>query len=265
VIKNDVSIGLNRTGIELHLKHKKELLEDVAEAEPSSDIDGAEMDQVRAQYGEEAGAIGSVPPPANIKGAAKAVIDTARGTNLVVLLDKLGERLAFERTGTRLYEALIAKHDIADALPYGPTRAELVEIHEQELAHFELLWRSIISVGGDPTAVTPSADVTAISSTGILQVISDPRTTMLQALNAILTAELVDNDQWTILGELALSAGHDDIALEFQQAIFEEQDHLKKVRAWVRNSTLAQKSPIGLVIDTVKEKVAQLTNHVKRR
>lgn len=264
-MKNDVSIGLNRTGIELHIVHKRELLEDTETGERTSETDGAAMDEVRAQYTAASSTIGSVPPPANIKSAAKAVIDTARGTNIVVLLDKLGERLAFERTGTRLYGALIAKHDLSDALPYGPTRAELVEIHEQERAHFELLWHAIIAVGGDPTAVTPSADIGAISSAGVTQIVADPRTTMLQALNAGLVAELVDNDQWSILGELALAAGHDDIAREFQQAIFEEQDHLQKMRLWVRNSTLAQRSPLDRVIDTMKEKVAHFTGQATKK
>jgi hypothetical protein len=39
--------------------------------------------------------------------------------------------------------------------------------------------------GGDPTAVTPSMDLQATASRGVMQVIVDPRTTLLQSLEAI--------------------------------------------------------------------------------
>ncbi|MBX3189153.1 MAG: ferritin-like domain-containing protein [Labilithrix sp.] len=264
MIKNDAAIGLNRTGIELHPTQKRELLEDVARAEPTSEGDETAIEDVRAEYTQASGPIGTVPPPANVRGAAKAVFDVAKGANVAVLLDKLGERLAFERTGTRLYEGLIAKHDVSGPLAYGPTRAELVEIHDQELQHFDLLRRAVISLGGDPTAVTPSADITAIASAGLLQIVVDPRTTMLQALHAALVVELVDNDGWSVLSELSLVAGHDELARKFQQPIVEEHDHLTKVRGWVRTSTLALKTPLGAAFERVKAKVAHGGSRAKR-
>ena len=49
-------------------------------------------------------------------------------------MDKIGERLAFERTGTRLYEALVSKHEAFGSFPGGPSGAgedALVEPFEQ--------------------------------------------------------------------------------------------------------------------------------------
>ena len=94
------------------------------------------------------------------------------------------------------------------------------------------------SLGGDPTAVTPSADIAAVASMGIPQVIADPRTTLKQSLEAILVAELVDNDCWNLLAALAEKLGHDALADEFREALVEEQDHLMRVRGWVTESTL---------------------------
>jgi hypothetical protein len=48
-----------------------------------------------------------VPPPTSMKGMAKSALQALKGEKATVLIDKLAERLAFERTGTRLYETLI--------------------------------------------------------------------------------------------------------------------------------------------------------------
>src|SRR5262249_55574852 len=141
-------------------------------------------------YENEAEPVGTVPVPTTLKGALETVMTLIKGKAPVVLLDKLGERLAFERTGTRLYDALLAKHDASPGWPGGPSRADLARFRAEELAHFEMLRRCIEEMGADPTAQTPSADVIGVASSGILQVITDPRTTLPQSLSALLTAEL---------------------------------------------------------------------------
>ena len=65
------------------------------------------------------------------------------------------------------------------------------------------------------TAQTPCADVSATASMGIVQVLTDPRTTLAQCLNALLTAELTDNAGWELLIDLAEELGHSDMADEF--------------------------------------------------
>lgn len=159
-------------------------------------------------------------------------LETAEGTPRDLMLDKLGERLAFERTGTRLYEGLLAKVDGPETWEGGPSREELEEFRAAELSHFLLLHRAIEALGGDPTVVTPSADVAAVASCGVAQVIADPRTTLSQSLEAMLTAELADRDGWSTLIRLAESALPERVA-EFELAIEEEREHLESVRGWL--------------------------------
>ena len=86
---------------------------------------------------------------------------------------------------------------------YEPTIKQLQTIGEQELSHFLLLQRVVTDLGGDPTVQSPSADVATVASLGILQVIVDPRTSLTQCLQVLLTAELPDNDGWQLLITLA--------------------------------------------------------------
>jgi rubrerythrin len=196
--------------------------------------DDTAIDEARTAYASDGDPIGTMPPPATIKGIAGGLVDAAKGKNANVFLDKLGERLAFERTGTRLYGALLSKFDASAPLPAGPTRAELEQIKAEEAAHFEMLREVMVSMGGDPTALTPSADVAAVNSMGLLQVLGDPRMNMKQSLEAILVAELVDNDSWESLIELARTEANDSVVRRFEQALAEEQVHLTNVRRWVR-------------------------------
>jgi hypothetical protein len=69
-------------------------------------------------------------------------------------------------------------------------------------------------------------DVAGVKSQGVLQVLTDPRTTVSQCLSAILTIELEDNDAWEMLIELTRKAGHPNIASEFENALKQEQQHL---------------------------------------
>ena len=109
------------------------------------------------------------------------------------------------------YEALIAKHDAYRDYDGGPQRRELVKIRDEEHAHARMLDGLIAELGGDPTALTPSADLVAVESLGIQKAIADVRTTLDQALHAILVAELADNAGWDMLCDLADAANQDDV------------------------------------------------------
>src|SRR4051812_7310772 len=100
MMKNTVSIGKNRTGVELSPVHKRELAEVTDLTIPSMPGDETVLFNARAEYIEEGEGIGSMPPPASVKGAVATVMDAAKGASPTLFLDKLGERLAFERTGT---------------------------------------------------------------------------------------------------------------------------------------------------------------------
>lgn len=229
--------GANRTGIATNPQQAQEMVAGTQEFPPSSTgaLHPDEQERiVSARDSTETRGLGSVPPPASLRGAAKAAFAKLKGQQPTLLLDKLAERLAFERTGTRLYEALVSKHEADGGFTGGPSRQELEDILNEEHRHFAMLIDVVRGVGGDPTAQTPSADVISVVSMGVVQVIVDPRTTLLQGLEAILVAELADRDGWTMLVELARAAGKDDLAARFEAAERTEAQHLAKVRSWIR-------------------------------
>jgi hypothetical protein len=209
------------------------------------------MEAQRIAVIDEADAVGSVPLPASIKGVAKAGVARLKGGQPTIFLDKLGERLAYERTGTRLYEALIVKYRAAeqtagDVLPLASTilgtdgagaaedpGATLERIRAEEYEHFTLLCDAMTAMGGDPTAQTPCADVSALASSGFMQVLNDPRTTLGQCLNAMLAVELADNAGWELLASLADDAGQSELVGRFLGALSQEQEHLAIIKAWL--------------------------------
>jgi rubrerythrin len=150
-----------------------------------------------------------------------------------LLMDKLGERLAFERAGARLYEALLSKFDAYGSFPGGPTRDDIAHILDEEMRHFTMLAELIQTMGGDPTELTPSANVQLVASQGVGQVLVDPRTNLIQSLEAIAMAELTDNECWETLAGLARLAGQEDLAERCEDALLTEEEHLEKVRTWL--------------------------------
>lgn len=246
-MKNDTPVGKNRTGIEMSPLDKQAMMEDTELTVPSTEADGATLAAARAEFFTLPDVLGSVPPPASAKGILATGLEALKGINATVLIDKLGERLAFERTGARLYETVIEKCAAEGSFPNGPTVADLQEIHAEEVRHFELVREVIASLGADPTTMTPSADVVAVQSLGLVKVVSDARTTVKQSLEAMLTAELVDNDGWALLIELTKTAGRDELIPQFEEARARELEHLAKVRRWVQNATIALEKPAARV------------------
>jgi rubrerythrin len=156
---------------------------------------------------------------------------------MAVLLDKLGERLAFERQGTRLYEAFLLKVEAAPRGEGGPSAEDLRHIYLQENEHFKFLHNAITDLGGDPAVQTPSADLAGILSHGVLEIVTDPSTTIAQTLQAILNVELVDNDGWQMLMELAAELRQPKLEEQCRRALAEEQEHLNDVRGWLATMT----------------------------
>jgi len=105
----------------------------------------------------------------------------------------------------------------------------LQRIRDEELAHFQLLSEAIRTLGGDPTSMTPCADVAAMAASGFMQVLNDPRTTLAQCLNAMLAVELADNAGWELLAGLADEAGQSDLAGRCLGALGQEQrlEHIR--------------------------------------
>lgn len=231
-MKESVELGRNRTGMGTAPRQSRKQDEHAWQAVPAQPGDIAELAQLRAAYNAAAEPVGSVPPPPGVKGAVKAALHMGKGRNPAAFLDRLGERLAFERTGTRLYELLINKFESRDSHT-GPASADLLSLfRDQELRHFRDLWDSLERLGADPTAQTPSADLAGVKGSGIIQLIADPRTTFVQSLDAILIAELADNEGWRLLIAMAEGLEKDEMAEVFRVALHDEEIHLEKVREW---------------------------------
>ena len=214
-MQSTTEVGMNHSGMQTSAA-AEDMLE-ITELTKPKRGDERDLAKIRTEYGAEAEPVGSLP------------------AENPLLMDKLGERLAFERSGARLYDALLAKCKAAGSkIP----AKELQQIRDEEAMHFALVGAAIQSLGGDPTEQTPCADVAGVEGMGLMQVLTDPKTTVAQALHAILVAEMTDNAAWEELIELTLPMGNDDLVARFQKAQANEAEHLEKVRAWYKKETM---------------------------
>ena len=211
---------MNQSGMLTAPDGGEKMLENIELTKPARG-DETSLAKIRLEYAKDAGPVGTIPEPTPPGVAA-------------LLMDKLGERMAFERSGTRLYDALLVKcgADRAKAI----SAKDIKHIRDEEAMHFALIGAAIESLGGDPTAQTPSADVAGVEGMGLMQVLNDPKTTVAQALHAILVAEMTDNAAWDELIELTAQVGNDDLVARFSKARDNEQEHLEKVQGWYKEA-----------------------------
>jgi rubrerythrin len=255
--------GMNRTGAAISPAGTQAMTDAADQLSPAMPIDTTAMEADRMVYINDAESVGSIPPPLSVKGVVKTGVAKLKGSNPSIFMDKLGERIAFERTGVRLYEALITKYQAVTqvegsaALPpadqasglgaealatstmvQGEEAGRTLErIRAEEHAHFRMLCEAMEKLGGDPTAMTPCADVSATASIGFMQVLTDPRTTLAQCLNVMLAVELTDNAGWELLIQLAEDAGEAELSGRFLAAKSQEEEHLLIVKAWLTSLT----------------------------
>lgn len=238
-MQNRTELGLNRTGLQAAPAHMKKMQEVTGLTRPAKGDESA-LAQVRTTYIAEAEPVGSMPPPMTAKGAAKAGMKMMTGKRPQVFLDKLAERLAFERGGVRLYQAFLTKCQAPHEGPDVVSIEQLRHICDEEARHFMLLKECIEQLGGDPTVQSPCANITAVESMGLFQVVTDPKTTVNQALHAVLVAELADNAAWEELVVLAREMGMDEMAARFEEASRNEMEHLEYVKGWHQEATLQE-------------------------
>lgn len=243
----NIESGFNRTGAQtsplaLHIMQSYAELQTqpVVDAPP----DGNAIASVRSAYVLDAdvSGVGSVPMPGTLAGSFVTAMSYLSGMRPEVLVDKLGERLAFERSSVRLYQALIDKTEALAttgvALPFSA--AELRRIRDEELEHMHIAASALDSLGADSSAQTPSADVAAVASSGVMQVLTDPRTSISQCLEALLGVELLDDANWALLILLAVEAGQDELLPQFKRAHLREGEHVLRVRTWLENLLLGE-------------------------
>jgi rubrerythrin len=202
--------------------------------------DTSQLEQMRLVYSQESDPVGTMPAPLDLIDTVKTVGKMLTGQTMAVLLDKIGERLAYERSGARLYDALVIKLDASHTHDESITLKELEHIRDDELRHAGILAAAMQQLGGDPTAMTPCADVTGVASSGFVAVLTDAKSTLTQCLGTMLTVELGDFAGWTLLIELAEHLGQSELAETFRDCAAEESEHERKIREWVRVSVIGQ-------------------------
>lgn len=239
-METQAKTGINRTGIAMSPFDIEDMMDFPMELDEVADPTLVRC-PIREEYLDEAGVLGSVPLPLTAKGLLESGKALVTGDHPSVFIDKLGERLAFERSGVRLYQALLDKCIAAEAQDLLPEDAieKLRHFQQEELQHFELLAEAMRSIGADPTAETPSADFAGVESQGLMLAIRDPRTTLTQSLHVILAAELIDAPGWEDIVALADALGHKDLSAKFTEALREENVHLRAVQLWYSQMTLA--------------------------
>ena len=234
-------LGANKTGVQTS-PFDATRMQEVPQSFPPWQEDASRGDlEVRRDYAMQSDGLGSVPVPATLRGVVASGVDMLTGKRPQTLVDKLGERAAFERGGVRLYETLLTKCEAVQDDPLPPDEiAMLRRFRNEEAAHFALVVETMERLGADPTAQTPCADLVGMESQGLLQAMNDPRTSLVQSLHVLLDAELLDGAAWDMLIELARSTDHGAIADDFETAARQEAEHRVHLRALVSSLTLQE-------------------------
>jgi rubrerythrin len=244
-MKEQPPLGMNRTGIQMSPFDATEMQQGMPPMVPGTPGDDSALAELRSEYFEAADVVGSVPIPGTIRGVVTTGLSMLTGKSPQLLIDKLGERLAFERTGTRLYDALITKVNAKGNGPDSMSLDDLQKIRDDEARHFSILADALDTMGADPTAQTPCADVTGVEAFGLVQVVTDPRTTIGQSLHALLVAEMTDQHGWEMLIALAEDNGQGSMITDFTVALVEERSHLRQVQKWFEEATLGTSYSVG--------------------
>lgn len=253
-MKEQPSMGMNRTGVQMSPLDTSAMQSGMpASMTPATPGDDTAIAEMRSTYIASADPVGSVPIPGTVKGAIMTGASVLTGDQPQLLLDKLGERLAFERTGTRLYDALITKFETLQDGSTSMTLADLQKIRQDEARHFAIVADAIDTLGGDPTSQTPCADLVGVESMGLMQAVTDPRTTIAQCLHAILVAEMTDNAGWEMLIALAEDQKQSSLITDFSVALDEERVHLQQVRAWFEEASLGKVISAGAIVDDMSD------------
>jgi bacterioferritin (cytochrome b1) len=144
-------------------------------------------------------------------------------------IDILSERLAFERSGVKLYDRILAvlREEHGDGM--SRVIGEMQKHRDQEKEHEEWLEAQIRGLGGTAHEETDRSRLVSRESEGIAKVVSS-EDRIAHLFHALLAAELVDNAGWDLLARLADEAGDRTAKREFKRRLHEEEEHLVFVR-----------------------------------
>ena len=213
-------------------------LEQVARDEPLRDASlppsGSAVRFLRVNLMRIAGHLGELHLP-DLHEVVGSALQPVEGPPPLLFVAQLRERLAFERTSSRLYAGLLVKTYALGSYPGGPTPERLVELHNQELDHLNLIRECIYRLGVDTPPLTTHGDGADPRPHGLLRAVDDPCATLQDALRAVLISEILNNAGWALLVDLSQELGPPDLADAFREVLREETLHLEEVTSWVAN------------------------------
>ncbi len=147
-------------------------------------------------------------------------MDKLAKKNVAKVIDLLSERLAFERSGVKLYDTLHARLRVAKD-PALKALLEQVEHNRDE--------EQIRALGGDAHTPTERSVLARAESEGVERVMRRDDS-IPHDFHALLTAELADNAGWDLLVQIADEFGDSAAKKEFEKRLREEEQHLLFVR-----------------------------------
>lgn len=159
------------------------------------------------------------------------------------LIDFLTARLAFERAGVKLYDAVLDKIRLGGDDNVMRMLDRLQQHRDEEREHEEWLEAQVRALGGDTHGQTDMSQLETRESKGIEDIILDGDNEISHLFHALLTAELADNAGWDLLVQLADDAGDRDAKHEFKKRLHEEEEHLLLMRRAVER--LARHEVLG--------------------
>jgi len=125
--ESNPSLGINRTGVSISPIDSHRTIKGAQELRPISEGNASGIAENRIRYIREAESMGSIPIPLTLKGITESIQEQIMTGNHSIM-DKLGERSAFERIGTRLYEALLVKYEASEHKEMLPELARIASI-----------------------------------------------------------------------------------------------------------------------------------------
>lgn len=156
---------------------------------------------------------------------AKKVLEPSDPVSMEKLMEFLSEFLAVEHGGMHLYRAA------ADNSRDPELRETYLEYLRQTERHAELLIYAITRLGGDPSFVSPGAEVQTQRANSMLELDVPPALRELQDAESLLLAETKDHADWEFLGSIASKIPDENARSVIQEIVDEvedqEDEHLK--------------------------------------
>jgi bacterioferritin (cytochrome b1) len=156
-------------------------------------------------------------------------MDKLAKQNVSRVVDLLNERLAFERTGVKLYDTLLARLQVSTDPSIKALVEQVQEHRDEEKEHEEWLEEQIRALGGTAHALSEHAVLAHAEAEGVERVMRRDDS-IPHDFHALLTAELADNAGWDLLVQLADDFGDSKAKKEFKKRLHEEEKHLLFVR-----------------------------------